>query len=213
MVQIPNTTENIIFDLDGTLWDPMEMSVSAWHAALADLSYIKDPISEDDIRGILGMQHNLVGGKLFPYLPKEQQDLVMDRCYEKEVHWIKVFGAALYPNLEDTLKSLYGKYGLYIVSNCQAGYIEAFYEFHGLGHYFRDFECSGNTGKSKAENIAMLIKRNDLGNSIYIGDTMGDYMAAKANGIPFIFADYGFGEVPDAEFTLEKIEDLISRKY
>ena len=38
MTNLLNRTENIIFDLDGTLWDPMEMSVKAWHAALADLN-------------------------------------------------------------------------------------------------------------------------------------------------------------------------------
>lgn len=210
MTDLLNTTENIIFDLDGTLWDPMEMSVKAWHTALSGLSYIKDPISEEDIRGILGVQHNLVGQQLFPYLSREQQDQVMDGCYKMEVQRIKESGATLYPGLEDTLKSLYGRYGLYIVSNCQAGYIEAFYEFHGLGHYFKDFECSGNTGKSKAENIAMLIKRNNIKNSLYIGDTTGDYLAAEANAIPFIFADYGFGKVPEAQFTIGKIEDLVS---
>ncbi len=209
MTNLLNTTENIIFDLDGTLWDPMEMSVKAWHTVLNGATYIKDPITEGDITGILGMQHNLVGEKLFPYLSKELRDQVMDSCFKEEVHRIKEFGATLYPGLEDTLKSLYGKYGLYIVSNCQAGYIEAFYEFHGLDHYFRDFECSGNTGKSKAENIALLMKRNNLKNSLYIGDTLGDYIAAEANTIPFIFADYGFGKVPDAQFTIGSIGDLI----
>ncbi|HLT51512.1 MAG TPA: HAD family hydrolase [Arenibacter sp.] len=208
MTNLLNSTENIIFDLDGTLWDPMGMSIKAWHTALEGATYIKNPISEEDIRGILGMQHNLVGQKLFPYLPKGQQEQVMDSCYKAEVQGIKEFGAILYPGLEDTLRSLNGKYGLYIVSNCQAGYIEAFYEFHSLGHYFKDFECSGNTGKSKADNIAMLMKRNNLGNSLYIGDTQGDYLAAEANAIPFIFAEYGFGTVPDARFTIKKIEDL-----
>ena len=213
MTNLLNSTENIIFDLDGTLWDPMDMSVKAWHTVLNGATYIKDPITEEDIKGILGMQHNLVGEKLFPYLPKEQQDSVMESCYRAEVQRIKEFGALLYPFLEDTLKSLYQKYGLYIVSNCQAGYIEAFYGFHGLGHYFKDFECSGNTGKSKAENIALLIKRNNIKNSLYIGDTLGDYLAAQANAIPFIFADYGFGEVPNAQFTIGKIGDLNSMEY
>lgn len=209
MTNLLNTTENIIFDLDGTLWDPMEMSVKAWHTVLNGETYIKEPITEEDIQGILGMQHNLVGKKLFPYLPKEQRDQVMESCYNMEVQRIKEFGAILYPALEETLKALYEKYNLYIVSNCQAGYIEAFYEFHGLNHYFKDFECSGNTGKSKAENIAMLIKRNNLENSIYIGDTLGDYLAAEANEIPFVFADYGFGKAPDAKFTIGSIEDLV----
>jgi phosphoglycolate phosphatase len=32
---------------------------------------------------------------------------------------------------------------------------------------------------------------------VYVGDTMGDYNAATQAGVPFIFADYGFGKVPE----------------
>ncbi len=200
--------ENIIFDLDGTLWDPMPMSIKAWHTALNDFDWIKNPISQKDIQGILGMQHDLVGKKLFPYLSKEQQDKVMNSCYLQEVNDIKESGCVLYQGLEETLKILGSKYDLYIVSNCQAGYIEAFYEYHGLGAYFKDFECSGNTGESKTENVRLVIERNTLAKPIYIGDTLGDYTAATGNRIPFIYAQYGFGEVPQAEYIINRIEDL-----
>ncbi|SMG49968.1 HAD family hydrolase [Arenibacter troitsensis] len=200
--------ENIIFDLDGTLWDPMPMSIKAWHTALNGFDCIKNPISEEDIQGILGMQHDLVGKKLFPYLSKEQQDEVMNSCYVQEVNDIKEYGGVLYHGLEETLKLLGSKYDLYIVSNCQAGYIEAFYAYHGLGGYFKDFECSGNTGLSKTENVKMVIERNTLSKPIYIGDTLGDYTAAEGNQIPFIFAQYGFGDVPKAKYTINKIEAL-----
>lgn len=200
--------ENIIFDLDGTLWDPMPMSIKAWHTALNGFDCIKNPISEEDIQGILGMQHDLVGKKLFPYLSKEQQDEVMNSCYVQEVNDIKESGGVLYHGLEETLKLLGSKYDLYIVSNCQAGYIEAFYAYHGLGGYFKDFECSGNTGLSKTENVKMVIERNTLSKPIYIGDTLGDYTAAEGNQIPFIFAQYGFGDVPKAKYTINKIGAL-----
>ncbi len=202
------TLENVIFDLDGTLWDPLEMSVKAWHKALGDNLLIQLPITEGEIKGILGMQHNLVGAKLFPYLTEEQQQVVMQSCYAAEVARIKEFGAVLYPSLEETLAHLSEKYCLFIVSNCQAGYIEAFYEFHGLESYFLDFECSGNTGKSKADNIRMLLQRNNLENAIYVGDTQGDYEAALANELPFVFAEYGFGQVPRAQYSVKKLEEL-----
>ncbi|WP_086478593.1 HAD family hydrolase [Arenibacter amylolyticus] len=202
------STKNIIFDLDGTLWDPLEMSVKAWHKALGDNPCIQAPITEEEIKGILGMQHNLVGASLFPYLTEVQQQVVMQSCYAAEVERIKAFGAILYPQLEETLAYLVRNYQLYIVSNCQAGYIEAFYEYHGLESYFLDCECSGNTGKSKAENIEMLLKRNNLENAIYIGDTQGDYEAALANELPFVFAEYGFGQVPEAHYILKNIAGL-----
>ena len=45
-------------------------------------------------------------------------------------------GGRLYEGLEETLKYLSAKYPLYIVSNCQKGYIEAFLSYHQLGKYF-----------------------------------------------------------------------------
>lgn len=206
--KLRHNIENIIFDLDGTLWDPMPMSIKAWHTALNGFDCIKNPISKEDIQGILGMQHDLVGKKLFPYLSKEQQDMVMNSCYVQEVNDIRKSGGVLYQGLEETLKDLERTYDLYIVSNCQSGYIEAFYEYHGLERYFNDFECSGNTGLSKTENVKMVIERNKLTKPIYIGDTLGDYTAADGNQIPFVFAKYGFGEVPDTEYGISNITDL-----
>ncbi|RTE54737.1 HAD family hydrolase [Arenibacter aquaticus] len=209
MPNFSTNIKNIIFDLDGTLWDPMEMSVKAWHKALNGFSCIKDPISKEAIQGIMGMQHDLVGKKLFSYLSSQEQHEVMNSCYEQEVMDIKASGAKLYSGLEDTLQQLGKKYNLFIVSNCQAGYIEAFYEYHGMATYFNDFECSGDTGLSKTQNIKMLIERNGVDKPVYVGDTQGDYTAAMGNNIPFIFAEYGFGEVPNAIHTISKITKLM----
>lgn len=208
MPNFSTTINNIIFDLDGTLWDPMEMSVKAWHKALNGFNCITDPIPKEAIQGIMGMQHDLVGKKLFPYLSAQEQHEVMNSCYKQEVMDIKASGAMLYPGLEDTLKQLGKKYNLFIVSNCQAGYIEAFYEYHGLASHFKDFECSGNTGMSKGQNIKMLIERNAVDRPVYVGDTQGDYTAAMENHIPFIFAEYGFGEVPNAPHAISNITKL-----
>ena len=40
--------------------------------------------------------------------------------------------------------------------------------------------------------------RNHLQHPVYVGDTMGDANAAREAGIPFIWASYGFGDVPQA---------------
>ena len=45
--------------------------------------------------------------------------------------------------------------------------------------------------------------------NLYVGDTMGDYNSAREAGVDFIYAKYGFGDVPDAPETIFKPRDLI----
>ena len=52
------------------------------------------------------------------------------------------------------------------------------------------------------------MERNGLKDVVYVGDTQGDADACKAAGVPFVFAEYGFGDVPDAEDRISKISEL-----
>ena len=54
----------------------------------------------------------------------------------------------------------------------------------------------------------MLMKKNNLNSPVYVGDTQGDADACKMAGIPFIFAEYGFGDVPDAKTRIRTFSDL-----
>ena len=109
-------------------------------------------------------------------------------------------GGELYPELEETLAALSAREPLFIVSNCLDGYIQCFLHSSGLGRYFRDYECEGSTGLSKAENIMLLCRRHGLRRPVYVGDTRSDESSARKAGCAFIHAAYGFGscEAPDA---------------
>ena len=120
---------------------------------------------------------------------------IMNERYKLEYEYLSEHGATLYNKLEDTLERLSKKYKLFIVSNCQDGYIESFFKSHKLEKYFIDYECPGRTGLAKAENIKLIVERNNLKNPVYVGDTQGDAKAAKDANIPFIYANYGFGDV------------------
>ena len=102
-------------------------------------------------------------------LNEEIRTQVIKKCCDTEQGYLKKHGGNLYPHVEDVLKKLSEKYKLYIVSNCQDGYIESFYEFHKLEKYFLDFENPGRTGLSKGENIKLIIQRNNLSDPIYEG--------------------------------------------
>lgn len=200
--------DSIIFDLDGTLWDSSEICARAWGKVASDKELITKQISAEDIRGISGTQHNSVGAILFPCLTQELQTLILSSCYAEEINMIQQFGGTLFPNVSCVLEKLSKRFRLFIVSNCQSGYIEAFLEYHALSRHFSDFECSGNTGMPKSKNIGMVINRNHLLKPVYIGDTHSDSEAAHDNEIPFIYASYGFGHANSAEFRIAQFDDL-----
>ena len=44
--------------------------------------------------------------------------------------------------------------------------------------------------------------------AVYIGDTIGDQIAAKDAEIPFVFASYGFGTTENPEYTISSFDEL-----
>lgn len=107
-----------------------------------------------------------------------------------------------------TWKQLGRDYDLYIVSNCQTGYIEAFLDFFGFRHYIKDMECYGNTGKNKGYNIRLVVERNQIKDPVYVGDIEGDYEASKEAGVKFIHAAYGFGTIRDEVPEIHALKEL-----
>ena len=67
---------------------------------------------------------------------------------------------------------------------------------------------SGRTGKCKGENIKIIIERNELKKSVYVGDTNGDLEGANYADIPFIYAQYGFGQLDDVKYSINSISDI-----
>jgi phosphoglycolate phosphatase len=201
--------DSIIFDLDGTIWDPIDTVLDAWNSRIKEHEQIKRELTRTDFESTMGLQMHEISLKLFPDLNEDIRAQVIKECCDAEQGYLKKHGGNLYPHVEDVLKKLSKKYKLYIVSNCQDGYIESFYEFHKLEKYFLDYENPGRTGLSKGENIKLIIQRNNLSDPVYVGDTEGDLKAAKYAGVPFVYAKYGFGQVNDYDKSIDKFDDLV----
>lgn len=199
--------DSLIFDLDGTLWDSTEVILKAWNKIITN-DKIRNPLRLKELQGTMGLLIKDIGAKLLPSLDDATQDKIMKLCCKEEKELLLKEGGVLYPNLEKTLKELSQKYSLFIVSNCQCGYIETFIEYHNMGKYFKDIECAGNTGKVKGENIKRIIVRNNLKSSVYVGDTQGDCDGARLANIPFVYASYGFGKVKEYDYIIKDISDL-----
>ncbi len=198
-----NTDMAIIFDLDGTMWDSTGCACDIWNQVLEKHNDISFRLTKEKAEQLMGKTMEDIGKILFPELDSEERNAILDEFGDEEVKYLTEHGAILYEGLEEILKILSRKYKLYIVSNCQDGYVPAFLHAHKLGNYFVDIEMSGRTGLDKGNNIKMLMERNNIKAAVYIGDTEGDERAARFSGIPFIYAKYGFGKAiaPDAVIT------------
>lgn len=215
--------KGIIFDMDGTIWDSSENVAKSWDIMVKKHGYEDKTITQDDIKGVMGKTMDVIADLLFPFTtPGEERNKLRKACEDYENEYLAQNGGTLYPDVIETLNELrHMGYHLYIVSNCQAGYIEAFLEFFGIDlkdndPLIEDIECYGNNFLSKGENIKLMATRNNLDSAVYVGDIQSDYDSTCEAGLPFIHAAYGFGtinaEVPAikdfAELT-EVITDVI----
>ena len=190
----------VIFDLDGTLWDATGCSSDIWNRVFDKYDEVTFCMTREISSGLMGMTMEEIGDCLFPELPVSKRRAITDEFGVEEVAYLRENGAVLYDGMPDTIKELSEKYDLYIVSNCQDGYVPAFLHAHDMEQFFKDIEMSGRTGMDKGRNIKLLMERNGINNALYVGDTAGDEKAARFAGIPFIWAKYGFGQadIPDA---------------
>lgn len=201
--------KGIIFDMDGTLWDSAAGVAESWNEAILAYGYERKPLTAGDIQSVMGKTMEDIADILFPELKVMQRKELLELCCRLENDYLRRHGGVLYPDIRKTMEKLKVNYHLYIVSNCQAGYIEAFLDYYKFHDLIEDIECYGNNDKPKGENIALLYQRNDLQDAVYVGDIQGDYDASMSAGVRFIHAGYGFGKVNADVPEIQKFSELI----
>jgi phosphoglycolate phosphatase len=201
--------DSIIFDLDGTLWDTCASCAVAWNNVILRHNLNFKEITADDVRQVTGRPHEACIRDTFVGLPENQIQLLIEETIAEDNLVIEQMGAELYEGVKDGIILLAKERPLFIVSNCQSGYIETFLKWSGLEEVFTDFECWGNTGKSKSENLASVIRRNSLKMPIMVGDMESDLIAAKSCNTPFFHMTYGFGKVSECNQAFASFSELV----
>lgn len=199
--------DGIIFDLDGTLWDSSYRITEAWNEAVTEAGH-EFVLSKEAVDAIMGLSIPQVADQIFHMLPAEERMPLLRKCLDREVVVLRERGGNLMDGLEEALKILQKKYRLFIISNCQDGYVQTFLEAHHMEEYFEDFKCAGDTGLTKGESNALLIQEKKLKKAVYVGDTKGDQDSAIHAGIEFIYARFGFGEVEDYKYGIDSLGEL-----
>ena len=212
MIQAEHKKEGILlFDLDGTLWDSSQEVADSWNVILREqLPEIKT-LTKEDIMSVMGKTMEEIAQTVLAGYQGDNARQVFKNCEIYENEYLTEHGAVLFPKVRETLENLRkAGYDMAVVSNCQSGYINAFYVSMKMSNLFCDMEEWGNTGKTKAENIRLVMERNNYSKAVYIGDTIKDERAAKDAQIPFIHAAYGFGTAEDADAVIYSIDELES---
>ncbi len=194
--------DSIIFDLDGTLWDSTKTVANAWNEVFSQLG-VKKTITEGDLLQLMGLQWPQIVKMYFEGFDEETLGNIKRKIDKNELVHIREHGAVPMRDMLFVIRSLKKKYRLFIVSNCQEGYVDAFLDLFDLWDDFEDFICAESTGLSKGENNKQIIEKHGLKSPVYVGDTSGDLESAKVANIPFIYAKYGFGEVSEEENVKE----------
>ena len=208
--------KGIIFDMDGTVWDSSENVARAWTVKVHEAGYTDKTVTREDIQSVMGKPMDVIADTLFTYTEKgPERDNLRYSCENYENEYLRQNGGILYDSVLETWAKLKENgYHIYIVSNCQAGYIESFLSFYNIAYgtpedLVEDIECYGNNLLQKDENIKLLAERNGLTSACYVGDIQSDYDATVKAGFPFIHAKYGFGTINAEVPYINAFGDLI----
>lgn len=200
--------DGFIFDVDGTLWDSTPIAAASYNKVFEKegLSYRVDA---DLLKQLFGKPMDVIFQHIMPDEDPAYAKQLADECMEVENDDLAKMPGTFYEGVEATLKALSEQVPVFIVSNCQKGYIELVVKWAGLENTVKDFLCFGDTGTSKGQTILKLMEKNGLKNPVYVGDVQGDADACKEAGIPIIYCKYGFGTVKEPYGTIEKPADLL----
>ncbi len=181
-------TDGIILDIDGTLWNTTGVVADAWNKAIEDCGFDAAQTTASGLQKEFGKPMHVIADDLWPNLSQEQKKILMKQCCVREQEAIESNTKDItFPAVRDTIKALAKKFNLYIVSNCQAGYIEL----------------------TMRDNLRLLVERNAIKAPVYVGDTQGDADACREAGVKFVWASYGFGSVQEFAAKIERFDQLL----
>lgn len=198
----------VIFDVDGTLWNSTESVAEAWNKAIEDFGGLSLRLDGEILKGLFGKTMDVICRQLFPALSDEERKRLDRLCFQYENQLLKTKPGIFYPGVYDTIKELSSHLPLFIVSNCQRGYIEVLLNAGGLAPFISGHLCFGETGLSKSGTLLRLMEQFDLKNVLYTGDTQGDLDACREAAVPFVYASYGFGHADNPDYIIHSIDEL-----
>jgi phosphoglycolate phosphatase len=208
----------IIFDLDGTLFDCLELTNQTFPHVLDSLeAKYGDRIQIQRFsryESFLGRVEEDIFSELLPGASKELLEEAQERLIDIEYELIPRAGR-LFNGVENVLEALKAKgHPLFIASNGSKPYVHKVLEAFLLREFFTGVYSAGeHQTESKNDLVGHLLKEHSLkGEGVMVGDRHSDIEAGKVNGLFTVGCLYGFGgeyETAGADVRIERLEDLL----
>lgn len=201
--------DSLIFDMDGTLWDAVPSYCKVWDVTARSMGIERPPVGYDELVALMGKPlaeiYEVIMGNYC-----SDADAFLARLYANEEQLMPRLGGKLYPGVKATIEVLSRHTRLFMISNCAGRGLDNFLKFTGLRPYIIDSLTYGDTGVDKDVNIHTLVERYNLSRPVYVGDIQRDCDSTHAAGIEFVWASYGFGNVVDADFSIDCFDQLLT---
>ena len=204
--------KNILFDLDGTLIDSAPGIESSFYIAYLKVyntacpknitTFIGPPI--DQVLTTVNGETNLEIINRFVDAFKQHYD---NEGYKN---------TKLYDDVESVLEVLLkNKLNVFIATNKRVKPTKLILEYLSIVKYFNDIYCPDIEEikfKNKTELIAHILKTNSLliNETIMIGDTIHDGLAADENKLDFALVEYGYGPHENYKYKFNNIKQILN---
>lgn len=202
--------KNYIFDMDGTIWDAAEMAAKGFTAGIRASGKSDRIVTVEDIHKNFGLTLEQVAVNLLPELSeKEAMEVILECEKHQSAAMEGHVQEIVFPQVVETLQKLKERgCGLYIVSNCLDGYLDILYRNLDVKKYIDGDAWLHHPMHCKADNIRYVVDKYQLTDACYVGDIQGDYDASMEAEVEFVFAAYGYGDVPEAKYIINQFSDL-----
>lgn len=185
----------IIFDIDGTIFDTKPGIINALNYTLEQFG--KERIAQDEEDKYIGPPVKKV---LEDYQNFSEVDAIKGTALYRKVYVEKyVNNSTPYDKIKDVLEQFFRKKYIIGIATMKTGkQIDKLLDIFDYRKYFSVIETAREDGSWTKTQMLLEIKKkyNVFENELYmIGDTMGDFEAAKNAGFTFIAADYGYGDI------------------
>ena len=186
---------HILFDLDGTLTDPVEGITNSGRYALKMLG--RPPLSQKELESFIGPPLNENFLAFFPDMPESEveQAITLFREYFSEKGF---WENEIYPGIAQLLATLcQNGASLHLATSKPLLFAQRVLDRFSLAQYFSIVEGSpmAHGGLQKADVIAAVLAQGGFSpaDAVMVGDRKHDVLGAKQHAIATVGVLFGYG--------------------